>query len=110
MSVEQPAHCALCGASSMDSSLLAGKYGYVCFACLGATFSAVAKTHGKPRGPENAKSVPDATNRCFICNRPVPAVKLIAYRHPFCFCGECLQRAFEACMDENSESLAIVEF
>jgi hypothetical protein len=102
--------CALCGADSATSLLLGGVNGFVCFACLGKAFEAVASSYGKPRGPAAAKSVPVATKRCFICDDPVPAGKLVVFRSPFCFCGNCLVQAFGITVEEGKEVLAVVNF
>lgn len=102
--------CVLCGRGSPDASLLGGRNGYVCFGCLASIFSDVARTYGHSRGPENAKSAPDAGHRCLMCDQPAPAGKLVAFRRPYCFCGECLQLAFEVCVSEGPEPLAVVNF
>jgi hypothetical protein len=102
--------CALCGVNSTDSSLLGGTSGFVCFACLGKAFEAVAISYGKPRGPESARSAPTAAKRCFICDQPAPAGSLVAFRNPFCFCGSCLVQAFETAAEYGQEPLAVVNF
>ncbi len=102
--------CTLCGAKKGDAALLGGANGYVCYSCLGEMFFAVAKSYGKSRGPESVQMQPSANKHCLICDQPVAAGSLVAYRHPFCFCGECLQRAFEMSAFSDPGSLAVVNF
>lgn len=102
--------CALCAANSSNSTVLAGANGFVCFSCLSHAFSSIAKSYGTPRGPEDTKSGLTADRRCLLCDQRAPAGKLIAYRHPFCFCGDCLLRAFEVSVDGGPEPLAVVKF
>jgi DNA-directed RNA polymerase subunit RPC12/RpoP len=104
------AHCALCGASSADTHLLGGRSGYVCWSCLSPVFAAVAKTYSQPRGTNEAEHPLNASYRCFICDKRISAARLIAYRHPFCFCGDCLQTAFDICTTDSLEPLSIVKF
>ncbi len=110
MNAEHIAHCALCGASSADTDLLGGRSGYVCLGCLGPAFSAIAKTRSRPRGTSDVEHQLDAAYRCFICDKRISTARLVAYRHPFCFCGDCLQTTFEICITDNSEPLSIVRF
>jgi hypothetical protein len=98
----------MCGAKNQ---LLACNSGYVCFPCLGEAFAAIASSYDKSRGPESVKQIPPtAVTRCFVCGQPAPAGKLIAWAHPFCFCGDCLKKAFEIAADDGDEPLAVVEF
>lgn len=110
MSTKSRSICVLCGANNSDSPVLSGPNGFACFSCLGEAFSAIAKSYGKPRGPEDAKSGLTANNRCLFCDQRAPAGKLVAYRSPHCFCGECLQKAFEITLDGGPEPLAVVNF
>ena len=109
--------CALCGCGAADVHLLAGTHGFVCFACLAQAFSAVATTYGQPRGADTVKSRPTASDRCHLCDTPVAAGSLVAYRHPYCFCGSCLSSVFDLCLAPELEQdrlsgkfLAIINF
>jgi hypothetical protein len=102
--------CAMCGANSKDSQLMAGKQGYVCFGCIGGALNAVSKTYGQPREVDTVKHVPDATQRCFVCDLPVTSATLIAYRHPFCFCGVCLADALDVAVSQKAPMLQVANF
>ena len=108
--MNKSSHCALCGTSSESASLLGGAGGYVCYTCLGQAFSTVAASYGTPRSPADVRNPPAATKRCFVCDQPVTAGNLVAFRHPFCFCGDCLRQAFEMCTERGKDPFAVVAF
>lgn len=99
------AHCVLCGSSSATSLLLGGANGFACYRCLGKLFAAVAESYGQERSP--GERSPPATKRCVICDGAITDRRLVVYRHPYCFCGACLQDAFDSALS-GSEPLAVV--
>ena len=83
--------CTACGTRKGEgAALIDGKNSPVCSKCIGLALRRVADTYGKPHGIAEARSAPATTARCFMCDAAIVSSGFVAYRHPYCFCGECL--------------------
>lgn len=103
--------CVICGADSRARQVVAGANGAVCFSCLAEAFAQVARTYGTQRGPADVVNAPDATRRCLFCDEPITSGSFVAYRPPFHFCGDCLEKMFGIALEPGEgEPIALVRF
>ncbi len=111
MDVIQNCHCAICGAAEAGREYIAGRYGALCFECLGDALAQVAKTRGRRHGPADVRARLDASYRCFLCNRAIAEASIVAAHGSLCFCDECLRAAADICFEGDADhSLEIVSF